>query len=716
MSRRINALFLISFVAFLLISLSVGQKNLIKNSEMAGIRNLDQAPSMHIQWTEISGNWVVSGTEIRKDEVIVLTGNLTIESGGKLVLSNVTLQINSSYHGEFGITVEAGGELQILNDSYIKSYIDVTETHYFFVVEPGAKLLIKDSSVYYCGYNKEIAPGLWIKANDSYIENTVFAYCYYGIVVGDTSSNPSFTVTNVTIKSNFIHLCNYGVLIYNSANIAFIRNTIMDNTFNGVQVWLSSGMKIINNTFVHDGLFIFDFPPFQKLADYEVSGNKVNGKPIYYLYNVNNYVVPKDAGSVIVIGSTNVTIMGLDLSLGDNSIELVGCQNVLIADTIMDNGTAGVVGFGCNGLTIKGNRIRYNLDEGIALSSCQNVLIRNNILSGNIGFDPHAIGLQECVNVLVTYNEITNNFYGILVQDGGSNINITMNNIYTNGMWGLYTENFNDENVSALFNWWGSPDGANYTDDPDSGDPEEVYGNVTYSPWLTSKLQIIVDGRPPELIVISPTPGSYVNQIVDVSAEVSDPESGVQKVVFYINGELVHTDTEAPYRYTWNTTQYDDGQYTIEIRAYDNLDNVNSTTFVVTVDNTGPEIGEPSISPSQPTKGESINITVSVNDAGCGVKNVTLWYRVGTGDWVSVQMTLVEDVWQATIPGQAAGSTIEYYIEAYDNLGNRNVTSVYSFNVGGGQLPFGLNTTVVISTAVAASAVVAIILLVKRRR
>ncbi|MHA1665627.1 MAG: hypothetical protein ACTSVW_07335, partial [Candidatus Njordarchaeales archaeon] len=154
---------------------------------------------------------------------------------------------------------------------------------------------------------------------------------------------------------------------------------------------------------------------------------------------------------------------------------------------------------------------------------------------------------------------------------------------------------------------------------------------------------------------------------------------------------------------------------TIEIRAYDNLDNVNSTTFVVTVDNTGPEIGEPSISPSQPTKDESINITVSVSDAGCGVKNVTLWYRVGTGDWVSVQMTLVGTVWQATIPGQAAGSTIEYYIVAYDNLGNKEVTSVYSFNVSGGQVPFGLNATTVVSIAVAASAVVAIIFLVKRR-
>ena len=31
------------------------------------------------------------------------------------------------------------------------------------------------------------------------------------------------------------------------------------------------------------------------------------------------------------------------------------------------------------------------------------------------------------------------------------------------------------------------------------------------------------------------------------------------KVEFYINDELIETDTEYPYEYVWNTTEYDNG-------------------------------------------------------------------------------------------------------------------------------------------------------------
>gem|GEM_PF-6100534 len=56
--------------------------------------------------TPKSPEWVVTGDEVRKNEKIVLNGDLIIEIGGRLTLVNVTLLINCSYDGEHGIVVK----------------------------------------------------------------------------------------------------------------------------------------------------------------------------------------------------------------------------------------------------------------------------------------------------------------------------------------------------------------------------------------------------------------------------------------------------------------------------------------------------------------------------------------------------------------------------------------------------------------------------------
>ena len=45
----------------------------------------------------IDGDWDVSGEESYTDEIIVLTGNLTVLNGGDLTFNNVTLMMNNSF-------------------------------------------------------------------------------------------------------------------------------------------------------------------------------------------------------------------------------------------------------------------------------------------------------------------------------------------------------------------------------------------------------------------------------------------------------------------------------------------------------------------------------------------------------------------------------------------------------------------------------------------
>ena len=58
---------------------------------------------------------------------------------------------------------------------------------------------------------------------------------------------------------------------------------------------------------------------------------------------------------------------------------------------------------------------------------------------------------------------------------------------------------------------------------------------------------------------------------IEVRADARDSESGMNRVEFYINDELVYTDIEIPYEWTWEKISF--GIYNIKAIAYDNENN-----------------------------------------------------------------------------------------------------------------------------------------------
>jgi hypothetical protein len=67
---------------------------------------------------------------------------------------------------------------------------------------------------------------------------------------------------------------------------------------------------------------------------------------------------------------------------------------------------------------------------------------------------------------------------------------------------------------------------------------------------------------------------------IEVTANASDNQSGVQKVEFYVDEELKGTDATAPYSWTWS----DRGNffpYILKVVAYDNVGNQNSDELKV---------------------------------------------------------------------------------------------------------------------------------------
>jgi hypothetical protein len=110
--------------------------------------------------------------------------------------------------------------------------------------------------------------------------------------------------------------------------------------------------------------------------------------------------------------------------------------------------------------------------------------------------------------------------------------------------------------------------------------------------------------------------------------------------------------------------------------AYNYTDRIGGkTAFTIgPIDETPPTIGIPTREPSgdvQPY--QNVTVSVNVKDAESGVENVTLSFTIDNGaTWKNITMTLNNStgLYEATIRGQEAGTTVRFKIIAYDVVGN----------------------------------------------
>lgn len=104
--------------------------------------------------------------------------------------------------------------------------------------------------------------------------------------------------------------------------------------------------------------------------------------------------------------------------------------------------------------------------------------------------------------------------------------------------------------------------------------------SVTIRPTVTP---IRKEYIPPQVSITDPISGSFVNtnkrEKISVSAADS---SGIWKVEFYINDVKRGTDYRRPYFFRWLVPRIKSVNYTILVKAYDNLGNTSSSSVVVT--------------------------------------------------------------------------------------------------------------------------------------
>ena len=113
-----------------------------------------------------------------------------------------------------------------------------------------------------------------------------------------------------------------------------------------------------------------------------------------------------------------------------------------------------------------------------------------------------------------------------------------------------------------------------------------TWQDKTSNSWY--RCQTEPDNEDPSVSITSPSNGSTVSGLVDVSVTATD-NVGIEKVELRIDGDLHATDLTSPYLFSWDTTKETNVSHTLAAKAYDAAGNVGtSTTVTVTVDNTSP--------------------------------------------------------------------------------------------------------------------------------
>jgi len=132
-----------------------------------------------------------------------------------------------------------------------------------------------------------------------------------------------------------------------------------------------------------------------------------------------------------------------------------------------------------------------------------------------------------------------------------------------------------------------------------------------------------------------------------------------------------------------------DDLYYFRVRSVDDYgtkgfwSNAQSINVVIVEDTTGPLITNPNLSPLEPKHGDAVTLTATVTDPR-GIKNVTCYYRLNSGSWLSIDMIHgVDDQYSCSIGTFVVDDVVEYYIEAFDNSTNFNVatTTTSSFEI-----------------------------------
>jgi parallel beta-helix repeat protein len=242
----------------------------------------------------IDGDWDVNGVESYTDEIIVLTGNLTILNGGSLTFNNVNLMMNNtSENGIYNIEVQTGGSFTILGGSNITdSPLDIddgsaSDYRYMFWVRVDSAFSMIDSELHEVGWDN-MNPGLVIDTNATTFINSTITRCKLGIMFNWTSNHYVSDCRIMQIGSGFDF---DGIMCYNSYNNIFRNSYFEDIVSVGISLYYSANNTIENCTFVNAKVGIgLGYADNNSISNVNIQYSQPDGGIKLYEANNNTFI------------------------------------------------------------------------------------------------------------------------------------------------------------------------------------------------------------------------------------------------------------------------------------------------------------------------------------------------------------------------------------------------------------------------------------------
>jgi len=416
-----------------------------------------------------TGDWVVlSGENCNvNDTQIVLNGNLTVY--GNITFKNVTLKINATYNGEYGINVANNG-------IFIVTASSITSTgngKYFFYVDDTAAFNMTDSYLRDAGWTPpsgSLPDGIRFRADEIYFHNnTVYTQivferahnsliCHNTIIISPSAIAGAAALRledtdYANIRFNFINTSvfkGYGIMFKYVDYTNFTNNQIYtygEGTSAGFFGEFSQFNTFRNNSVYSKKFSSYWFRAETKNLDIDTS-NLAEGKKFYYFDSLSGIKINNitDAGQIYLNYIYNSTIDNIILKNGDNLyIEFsdnITLTNITVLNSSSDN--LGIKGstnifitnyFGENQISVGTGGRKVNL--GIDAYS-KNITVKNCRLRSGSG-ETLSVRIRASYNVIIDNCSIShgiNNVYPNTIEikeKGWKSLNITFRNTKLDG-------------------------------------------------------------------------------------------------------------------------------------------------------------------------------------------------------------------------------------------------------------------------------------------
>lgn len=322
--------------------------------------------NFHISLSRSDRNWI-EGNSLSQ---ISLDGIVLFYSNGNVVSNNTVF--NSS---EYGVSVFISNNNTLINNTAFDCDSGINLSGVVDSIVEG-----NNASYNWNGFR-------FTGSRNVYANNTAYSNWDVGMNVQPGSHN-------LILNNSFIQNYGQGLRLSGSYH-RVIGNIAYLNTLDAIHLSYADFATLTNNTMIGEAIYIWDSPLEYWNTHSIDTSNTVNGKPVQYWSNRFGGTVPPGAGQVI----------------------LANCDNVIVENQNISDGTSGIqIGYSHRN-TILNNSVVGNKRQGIRLYYSDNNLARHNIIANTNG---RGLSLTESNNNQIHHNRIINNS-GQAWDDVGTN-------------------------------------------------------------------------------------------------------------------------------------------------------------------------------------------------------------------------------------------------------------------------------------------------------